>query len=145
MLNQFDTAKAKLTIVSRTLSPEEISRRIGIQYDEARRIGDARGRSGLKWDENIWWLYETWEGNASEQSVSEALGACLGRLRGRLDSAEVNVQRLSKSEYTEIGLYMLSRTIPAIHLGVDIVQFIGRLGATLDVDVVLYGDDNESK
>lgn len=141
MPKNLDTTKAKLTIVSRTFSPEEISRRIGLSWDDARRIGDPKGKSGQTWDEHVWWLYETSEGHEDGRSVDLRLYECLGRLRERVSSALQAIRTLSETEAVELGLYMLVRTIPPIRLAAATLDFIHHLGAELDVDVVLYEGD----
>jgi hypothetical protein len=140
-----DSAKAKLTIVSRALSPEEISDHVGLQWDDARRIGDPKGRSGRVWGENIWWLYETWKGHQNGMPIDRALEECIERLRGRVGSFAPRIRSLPGVEHVEFGLYMLSQTIPPVHLSLGTLTFINELGAELDVDIVLYGDDSASR
>lgn len=141
MTKNLDTAKAKLTIVSNTISPEEISRRIGLSWDDARRIGDPKGRSGQTWGDNIWWLYETSEGQEDGRPVELRLDECLGRLRERISSAAEAIRILSRTETVELGLYVLAQVVPPIHMTTATLDFIQGLGAELDVDVVLYEQD----
>lgn len=141
MSKNLDTAKAKLTIVSRTLPPEEISRRIGLPWDEARRIGDSKGRSGQTWGENVWWMYETSDGQEGGRPIDLKLDECLKRLQERLSSALQAIHALAETETVELGLYMLAQTVPPIHIGTPTLDFIHHLGAELDVDVVLYEGD----
>lgn len=141
MTQNLDTAKAKLTIVSSTLSPEEISRRIGLPWDDARRIGDPKGRSGQMWGENVWWLYETSEGQEDGRSVALRLDECLLRLLERVSSAVEAIRVLSETETVELGLYVLAQSVPPIHMTTATLDFIHYLGAEFDVDVVLYEPD----
>lgn len=138
MTKNLDTAKAKLTIVSNSLSPEEISRRIGLSWDDARRIGDPKGRSGQVWTKSIWWLYETSEGPQDGRSVELRLDECLARLRERVSPAVDAIRALSGTEEVELGIYVLAQTVPPIHMTSATLDFIHHLGAELDVDVVLY-------
>jgi hypothetical protein len=134
-----DTAKAKLTVMSRMLSPEEISRQVGLPWDDARRIGDRKGRSDQVWDQNVWWVYEASEIHKNGPSVDLALDDCLTRLRERVSSVLSNIRALSETETVELGLYMLAQNIPPVHFDRDTLAFIHQMGAELDVDIVLYG------
>jgi hypothetical protein len=142
MAKNLDTAKAKLTIVSRTLLPEEISRRVGIPWDDVRRMGDRKGKSDQLWDVNVWCLYETSEGKEAASPVDLALHECLNRLRERLGTEAVAaIHGLSRTETVELGLYMLAQNVPPILLSADTLAFIHQLRAELDIDIVLYGDE----
>jgi len=141
MAKTLDTAKAKLTIMSYELSPDEISDRVGLRWDDSRKIGDPKGRSDRVWGENIWWLYETSDGCENGMSIDQALDDCVERLRKRIDPVVPRIRSLPEAANVEFGLYMLARTIPPIHLDLGTLKFIHELGAELDVDVVLYEAD----
>ena len=143
MTRNLETAKAKLTIMSGSLSPEEISRRVGLPFDDARRIGDKKGKSERVWDVNLWYIHETSTGEVGEGTVDVALAGCLRRLRERLGPFVAAVRAFSQTETVELGLYMLAKSVPAIHLSADAVAFLHDLGAELDIDVVLYEDDEQ--
>ena len=101
MPNNLDTAKAKLTIISRGLSPEEISERIGLRWDDARWSGDPKGQSTEVWAENIWWLYETSEGERGT-GFELALADCIERLCKRIGLAAEQINKLSMSEQSGV-------------------------------------------
>ena len=141
MAINLDTAKAKLTIISRTLSPEEIGTRLGLTWDDVRRVGDRKGKSDQIWNVNAWFLYETSDCAVDESPVDVALENCLRRLRERINLSSVAIHELAQTETVELGLYMLSQNVPPIHLSPDTLEFIHKLGVELDIDVVLYGDE----
>jgi Domain of unknown function (DUF4279) len=141
MPGNLDTVKAKLTIISYDLSPEEIAQRVGLHWDDSCRRGDRKGRTEQTWEENVWRLYESLETQGDGLSVDLAVDECLRRLFERIGPVAGRIRTLSETETVELGLYILATSVPPIHLSVGTLSFIYRLGAELDVDVVIYSEE----
>lgn len=134
----WEEVKVELTIISPELLPDEISRQVGLSFDAAWRIGDPKGMSGLKWDKHGWRLFERETSSHEEQVTGELLERCFRRFSERLATFADKVRLLPTDCYIEVGVYMLSESIPPFSLDRDMIELIARLGATLDVDIILY-------
>src|SRR5690348_12129811 len=51
-----DHVTVEVVIESTRLTPEQITQIVGVAWDDCRRVGDPRGKTGKKWDRNVWWL-----------------------------------------------------------------------------------------
>lgn len=54
-----------------------------------------------------------------------------------------NIRSLSPDNLVEVGIYMCSEVVPPVNLDEQSVQLIARLGARLDVDIILFGEETE--
>lgn len=78
-----DRVSVGITIESTILTPEQISQRIGIVWDEVHRIGDPRGHTGKKWECNVWRIFERRQGVVNA-SAHDLLPVCVADVVNRL-------------------------------------------------------------
>jgi hypothetical protein len=101
-----DRVTAGITIESTALTPEQISQRIGIAWDEVRRIGDPRGRTGKKWDRNVWRILETKQGAVAH----ELIPVCVASLVQRLTPISKNLREVSATEGGEFFIHVSAQS-----------------------------------
>ncbi len=66
------------------------------------------------------------------------LDGCLRRFSERVETFVDRINSLSSENYVDVGVYMLSESVPQFSLDRGAVQLIARLGTSLDLDIVLY-------
>jgi hypothetical protein len=132
-----DRVTAGITIESTALTPEQISQRIGIAWDEVRRIGDPRGRTGKKWDRNVWRILETKQGAVAH----ELIPVCVASLVQRLTPISKNLREVSATEGGEFFIHVSAQSVPGINLSADTLQALANAELSLDVDIILYAPE----
>jgi hypothetical protein len=129
-----DRVTAGITIESITLTPEHISQRLGITWDEVRRIGDPRGRTGKKWDCNVWRIFERKEGAVAH----ELIPVCVASLVQRLIPISKNLREISATEGGDFFIHVTAQSVPGINLSANTLQALANAALSLDVDIILY-------
>jgi Domain of unknown function (DUF4279) len=135
-----DRVTVGITIESPALTPEQISERVGTQPDETRRIGDPRGRTGKAWNCNVWRIFERKSG-AVDTGAHDLLPVCLESFLHRLGPISSTMREICASEGGEFFIHVTARHVPGIGLAPEALQVLAASGLSLDVDIVLYGDD----
>lgn len=132
-----DRVTVGVTIESATLTPEQISQRIGIAYDQAKRIGDPRGHIGKQWDRNVWQFFVTKQGTVNT-SAHDMLPVCVADVLQRLKPISGKLREVSALEGAEFFIYVTSKSVPGISLSHEAIRVLADAGLSLDVDIVLY-------
>src|SRR5438067_12481003 len=122
-------AKVELTILSEHLSLEQISEKVGTHCDTGHRIGEPKGKSKLKWDQNVWRLSERAQAERTEQSSGKLLGTCFEQFIRRLNPYADNYTLAQ----LPAGVYELSVELPGFKKYV-------RQGITVQVSTILRID-----
>ena len=130
-----------ITIESRVLTPEQISERVGVQSDETRRIGEPRGRIGKTWECNVWRIFEQGSG-AVNTSAHSLLPLCLESFVRRLKPISKNVHEICGGEGGEFFIHVTAKRVPGIRLATETLQVLAASGLSLDVDIILHGDED---
>ena len=140
-----DQVTVQVTIESASLSPEQISSEIGMGWDRATRIGDPRGRTGKQWECNAWQVRV--HKNSSDNggmSAHELLPLCIDELVERIRPYANGLRKVVSTEGGEFAMWVMSTSVPGISLNREIVAFIGELGLSLDIDIVLSAEEGHS-
>lgn len=135
-----DRVTVGITIESATLTPEQISERVGISWDEVHRIGDPRGHMGKKWERNVWRIFERQQG-AAKTSAHELIPQCVGNLTKRLIPISGSLREISAAEDGEFFIHVTAQSVPGLNLSADILRILADTDLSLDVDIILYGDE----
>ncbi len=133
-----DEIRVKLTIASNTLSAKEVSALLGIEADSSQILGEMNRLGTKPYPQHAWVLKEKYEVNSTE--TMDQLEMCLSKFLARVGSASSIIRNLSIQHLVEVGIYVFAREVPAIFLSKGQVEAIAALGASVDVDVVLYND-----
>lgn len=102
-----------------------------------RRIGDPRGRTGEKWDRNVWRILETKQGAVAH----ELIPVCVGSLVQRLTPISKNLREISATEGGEFFIHVSAQSVPGINLSADTLQVLANAELSLDVDIILYAPE----
>lgn len=136
-----DKVTVQVTIESASLSPEQISSEIGMAWDRATRIGAPRGRTGKLWECNVWQVRV--HKNSSDNggvSAHELLPLCIDELVERIQPYANGFRKVVSTEGGEFAMWVTSTSMLGISLNRAIVAFIGELGLSLDIDIVLSAE-----
>jgi hypothetical protein len=135
-----DRVTVGITIESTILTPEQISERVGIAWDEVRRIGDARGRTRKKWDRNLWSIFERKQG-AVNTGAHDLIPLCLADFMQRLTPIAANLHKLRAAEAKEFFIHASAQSVPGINLSPDTLRVLADAELSLDVDIILYASE----
>ena len=135
-----DRVSVGITIESTILTPEQISQRVGVVWDEVHRIGDPRGRTGKKWECNVWRIFERKQG-AVNTSAHDLLPACVADVVNRLVPISESLREISDAEGGEFFIHVTAQSVPGISLSRDTLQALANARLSLDVDIVLYASE----
>ena len=145
-----DRVSITLTITSGSASPEEISRLVGTPFDDAHRVGERKGASELKWEENVWRLVEQAEAPHPDQLSGDLLARCWKSFEARIGPFTQEIRALATKtnlKLLEIGIFVLSEkdSVPPFSLDREAVELIAKLVASLDVDIMFYASENDGE
>lgn len=116
-----------LRLMSDKNSPEQIFANLGVPADHSWRKGDRRGRTSLVERENG---YEFRSDQPSEMSLEEQASVLLCRL----DPIAKKIRALG-CDQVQLACVVYSSSVPSIHFPSSVVEKLGFLGASIDVDL----------
>jgi hypothetical protein len=135
-----DRVTVGVTIESSTLTPEQISQQIGIDWDEVRRIGDPRGHTGKRWDRNVWRIFERKQGELNT-GAHDLLPMCVAAVVQRFTPVAENLRKVTATEGGEFFISVSAQSVPGINLPVHTLRAIADAELSLDVDIILYASE----
>lgn len=138
-----DEIRVKLTIVSDTLSARDISSLLGIEADSSQILGEMNQLGTKTYPQHVWMLKNRHE--VSDRDIGAQIEACVSQFLKRVGPASSSIKSLSIEHLVEVGLYVFAREVPPISLSKKQIGALTELGASLDVDIVLYADDHSQE
>jgi len=135
-----DRVTVGITIESSILTPEQISQRVGIAWDEVHRIGDPKGHTGKKWECNVWRILERKQGTANT-SAHDLVPVCVADVVGRLAPISENLREISSTEGGEFFIHVSAQSVPGINLSRNTLRALANAELSLDVDIILYASE----
>jgi Domain of unknown function (DUF4279) len=135
-----DLVRCQITIETDTLTPAQISERVGTEFDVAHRVGEPRGRTGKTWETNVWQLRETRSGT-EDSGAHDLLPLCLDGLLKRALAISAGLTQVVADFGGEFAIHTTSASIPGISLSDEQVRQIADLGLSMDIDIVLIADE----
>jgi hypothetical protein len=141
---RLDSVTVGVTIESATLTPEQISERVGIACDDAYRIGDSRVNTGEKWDRNVWRILEKKQGGG-DAHAQDLLSACLAAILDRLRPIPDKLREISLAEGAQLFIHVTTRSVHSLYLPPDVIRALADAELSLDVDVDLYSPGDANK
>jgi hypothetical protein len=123
-----------------TLDPDEVTRRTGIQPDQAWRAGDPKPRTGISQPEGAWFLNS---GLGESDEFHDHLDALLARMRPAW-ATFVDLGRQYEAD-VEAAIYLLEAQGPLVQLLPDVSAALAELNATLGFDLYALpaGDEED--
>ena len=112
-----DRVSARIIIESRTLTPEEISSRLGIPGDETTRIGEPRGHAAKLWEVHTWTLLVQKCGRDLGLSAHALLPRCIEELLHRIEPIENALCCIITSEGGQLAIRVTSSSGSRDHAG----------------------------
>lgn len=133
-----DEITIKLTIASSTLSAKKIDELLGLHADSSQIMGEINRLGTKTYPQHAWMLRSRHELNG--EAVAEQMEIHVSQFLNRLTVASPAIKGLSSEHLVELGIYVLAREVPPLGLSSKQVAAIAELGASVDVDVVLYAE-----
>lgn len=100
-----DQVTVQVAIESTNLTPEQISDIVGTSWDQARYIGDPRGKTTMAWDRNVWTVFNRKKSVGHPgNSAHDLLPICIADFVERLDGIKEGLRKVVQSEGGEFGI-----------------------------------------
>jgi hypothetical protein len=125
-----DEVIVRLKIASSRHTPEIITRALGLSSDRSWRVGDKRPHTIIE-EKNNGWIINS--GRPKATSLEEQVQALLDRV----DQCKGAIKVLSRDASVEFSCVVYADTAPALNFSADIIDRLGQLGASLDIDLYL--------
>ena len=126
--------KVELILSSTQISPEEITRLIGISPTRFFRLGESIQQTALKNRANGWCF------SISDYQSTYELGEVISKLLQRLQPFFKTIPQICEENnlYSEIscGVYVSDET-PSINFSSDIIAKLNELKTTVDIDLIM--------
>jgi hypothetical protein len=139
-----DEIVVKLTIISETLSPPEIDEYVGIKCNDS-QIRAEMNRLGTKRYARHAWFLKSKRVIAPDEYIGDRIDAEVRNLLSRLAPAADKINELSQGHEVEFSVYFLARDVPPMNLSKEDLRAIAALGASLDIDLILYANPEAEK
>lgn len=120
----------RLKIVSEKIISEEIDALVGLKSSRSWKIGDYRGKTKIKENNNGWVLNS---GLGEEESLESHIESLLKLLEPKADL----IRKISDENMVEFSCAIYSKETPALNFDRSVIGQISALGASLDVDLYL--------
>lgn len=118
--------------------PEDITRLLGIQPDEAHAEGAPRGTGEAIYRESIWVIRSRISPNLDIEAIS-------GDIMGRIEPVCERIRSLPGKHYCCLSCGVSVNDGPggpALEFDAKTLRILGAIGASLDVDIYCLGDDS---
>ncbi len=139
-----DEIVVRLTIISESLSPFEIDEYVGIKCNDSQTRGEMNRLGTKRYARHAWFL-KSKRVIAPDEYIGDKIDAEVRNLLSRLAPAADKIKQLSQSHEVEFSLYFLARDVPPMNLCKEDLRAIAALGASLDIDLILYGEPDAGK
>ena len=126
----------RLKVLSTLHTPEEISQTLGLDCDKSWCKGDKRAKTVIVEKNNGWVL-------DSGLPRSAPLEAHIENLLGRLSPHAEKIEKLSRDNDVELSCVIYAASPPPLNFAKTIVHQLGKMGASLDIDLYVMGEDSD--
>ena len=134
--NYDDRVTLYLAIESLELAPSILTERLGMLPDREWLIGEARGRTGKRWERHGWIVEATVRSDEyGGQSASQLVPIALETFHGKVAQITKAISALGSSVERYIVLSILADDVPGIELDHSFLQLLADLGGTFQVDL----------
>jgi hypothetical protein len=123
-----------LTLETKEYSPEEISAALSVGFDKCNRINEPRGKTGKKWETNIWEIQES--SQVSYGNLYDETEACVTRLLTRIESSIGVFRQLTGHAYGQLLIAIVSEQRPGLHFDRKILDVLANLNVDLEIDII---------
>lgn len=132
-----DEIGVRLSVISDSLSPSQIDEYVGIKCDDAQERGNMNRLGTKRYERHAWFM--KYRSTVQEgEYIGDKIDSAIAHLLSRLQGSEVKVRELSEGNEVEFSLYFYAQEVPPMGLSKRDLQAIAALGASLDIDVVVY-------
>ncbi len=130
----------RLWITSLTLAPDEISVEIGLEPNYVQVRGTTVGNTSRLHERHSWSFGERLYATPNEQ-LGDSVEPFISRFLGSLEAGASKIRDLSTDHSVSIAIIFGARAMPYLGLTSQQVQAIAALGASVNYDVMTYGDE----
>jgi len=122
-----------LKLTSAVLTPEELSARLGVDFDTCHRIGEPRGKTAKFWTENWWKISESIDIDLSK--AYDELPLALDRLMSRVEPRSDAFAALAANEQATLSIVIYSGIYPGMGFDSKMIARLARLNVFVDFDL----------
>lgn len=143
-----DAVNMTLFVESETVSPEAVSQFLGLPYDRCLRKGETRKVGKIdKIDKinlvNLWKIEVKRDTGSNDPLVAgDTIQACLKQVLARAQPYAPKFRELSRDHTVEIFVGVSAEQMPCLTFPKDSLQQVSDLGASLQLDLVIYGEED---
>ena len=120
---------ARITIASHLISPDAITARLAIEPTRSWGIKEWDTPDHKAWGKNNVWIYQI------GPTPAVHAGNVLDHLVERLSDKQSELVEFSEQAFIEVGIIVYQYDTPvSINLSTTSVEFIGKIGSSIDVD-----------
>jgi hypothetical protein len=131
-----DSVTVYLAIESVELSSSDLTSRLGMRPDREWSLGDARGKTGKRWESHGWVVQTSVRSEDSGgRPASELIPIALDRFEARVKAFAKGASLLGDSTPRYVVLGILAEEAPGIELGRSFLRLLAELGGTFQVDL----------
>lgn len=123
----------RLKVLSVVLTPEQITKELGIACDKSWLAGNTRAHTIIKETTNGWIL-------DSGLPPTLPLEAQLETFLKRLMLYSLKIRTLSMHSTVELSCVIYARTPPPLYFSSSIIFSLAELGASFDIDLYMLGE-----
>jgi len=134
-----DEIVVRLTIISDSLSPDEIDKYVGVNCSDSQTRGEMNRLGTKRYARHAWFL-KSKRVIAPNEYIGDWIDAEVRSLLSRLAPAAEKIRELSHSYEVEFSLYFLARDVPPMNISKEDLRAIAALGASLDIDLIIYAN-----
>jgi uncharacterized protein DUF4279 len=139
-----DEIGVKLSIISDSLTPSKIDEHVGIRCTDSQTRGEMNQLGTKAYEHHAWFLRYRYEVPPGEY-IGDKIDSQIGHLLETVKAAADNIKELSRHNSVIFGLYFYARNVPPMALSKERVERIAALGASLDIDLILYGNPESTQ
>jgi hypothetical protein len=121
---------ARLKIISKSVTPEEVTARLGIKPDTCRHAGESRPHTAIIESTHCW---ELRSGLAEDRDLVEHITAVLARV----EPCAARITELAEQNEVLLSCIVHAPSEPVLSLSKEIIARLASLGAEVDFDLYI--------
>ena len=111
-----------------------MSTSLGINFDRCHSIGEPRGKTGKKWEVNIWEILES--SQTSYLDLYEETQTCISRVLARIEPSSRIFRKLTDCAYAQLLVAIVTHERPGLLFSTQTLGALAKLNVSLEIDII---------